>query len=283
MSASEPWRIESMSDDSPKRPVALPPEIDVTIPSVARGYDHALGGKNNFEVDRVAVVHLNEIFPGLVPLATDNRQFLRRGVRYLVEEAGIKQFIDVGSGLPSAGNVHEVAHAIDPMARVVYVDIDPIVLAHGRALLADNATTTVIQADAGDPRSILDDPATRELIDFEKPFAVLLSGILHHLPDDRDPVGVTTVFKDAMPSGSYLLASNFLDDDDPRARDAEYAITTNFGTGRFRTWAEQRPYFDGLEMVEPGLVYANDWRPDGHTAVDSEWHTFYCGGIGRKP
>jgi hypothetical protein len=283
VSSPEPWRIESLSDESQSLPTELPPEIDITIPSVARGYDYALGGKNNFEVDRIAGDALIDVFPGILALARDNRAFLRRGVRYLVAEAGITQFIDVGSGLPSAGNVHEVAHSIDPSVRVVYVDIDPIVLAHGRALLADNDTTTVIQADAGDPRSILDDPATRELIDFDRPFAVLLSGILHHLPDDRDPVGVTTVFKDAMPSGSYLLASNFLDDDDPRARDAEHAITSNFGTGRFRSWSEQRSYFDGLEMVEPGLLYANDWRPDEHTDTDSEWHTFYAAGVGRKP
>ena len=288
MSSPEPWRIEALNDESNddeslNPAVELPPEIDVTVPSVARGYDHALGGKNNFEVDRAAVTAMHSIFPGMIALARDNRAFLRRGVRFLVAEAGIRQFIDVGSGLPSAGNVHEVAHAIDPSVHVVYVDIDPIVLAHGRALLADNDTTTVIQADAGDPRAILDDPATRELIDFDQPVGVLLSGILHHLPDERDPVGVTQVFKDAMASGSYLLASNFLDDDDPRARAAEHGITTNFGTGRFRTWAEQRLYFEGLEMVEPGLVYANDWRPDDNTDTNGEFHTFYAGGIGRKP
>jgi hypothetical protein len=278
MSGPESWRREYVDD-----PVTLPPENDTSVPSVARGYDWVLGGKNNFEVDRIAGEALLGIFPGFPAIAKDNRAFLRRGVRYLVGEVGIRQLIDVGSGLPTVGNVHEVAQAVDPSVRVVYVDIDPIVLAHGRALLTDNATTTVIQADAGDPKSILDDPATRSLIDFDEPYGVLLSGVLHHLPDERDPVGVTQVFKDAMPSGSFLLASNFLDDDDPRARAAEHVITSNFGTGRFRTWAEQRPFFAGLEMVEPGFVYANEWRPDEHTAVDSEWHTFYCGGIGRKP
>jgi hypothetical protein len=200
-----------------------------------------------------------------------------------VGEAGISRIIDVGSGLPTVGNVHEVAHRIDPAVRVVYVDIDPIVLAHARALLASNDTTIVIQADAADPRSILDDPKTREFIDFDKPLAVLMSGILHHLPDDKDPVGVARAFTEAIPSGSYLLASNFLDDDDPRAGEAESSITANFGTGRFRTWEEQRPFFDGLELVEPGLVYANDWRPDQHTETGSPWHTFYCAAVGRKP
>jgi hypothetical protein len=269
--------------DSVREPGELPTEIDTTIPSVARGYDFALGGKNNFEIDRVAVDALTAAFAGALPLARDNRNFLRRGVRYLVEEAGIRQLIDVGSGLPSAGNVHEVAHAIDPDVHVVYVDVDPIVLAHGRALLADNHTTTVIQANAADPEAILDHPETKQFIDFTKPFGVVLSGILHHLKDDQDPVGVAQTFKDRMPSGSYLLASNFLDDDDPRAKEAERGISGNFGTGRFRTWDEQLGYFTGLEMVEPGLVYANDWRPDGQTPKDSPWHTFYTAGVGRKP
>jgi hypothetical protein len=275
---------ERQLQDSVREAPAVPPDIDITRPSVARGYDFALGGKNNFEIDRLAVDALTNAFAGALPLARDNRGFLRRGVRYLVGEAGIRQLIDVGSGLPSAGNVHEVAHELDPAVHVVYVDVDPIVLAHARALLADNNTTTVIQANAADPVSILEAPETQEFIDFDKPFAVLLSGILHHLNDDQDPFGGTRTFRDRMPSGSYLLASNFLDDDDPRAKAAERAfIDGGFGTGRFRTWDEHRRYFDGLELVEPGLTYANDWRPDGHTPADSPWHTFYAGGVGRKP
>lgn len=273
----------SAADDAADDDVVIPPGIDITIPSIARAYDYALGGKNYFEVDRKIVDTLKETFPGVLAIAKINRTFLQRGVAYLTGEAGIRQFIDVGSGLPSAGNVHEVAHKIDPTARVVYVDHDPIVLAHGRALLADNASTTVIQADAADPQSILDDPVTREFIDFDKPFAVLLSGIIHHLSDEQDPVRVAQTFTAAMPSGSYLLSSNFLDDDDPEAKQLEAKILGAFRTGRFRTWEEQRAYFDGLEMVEPGLVYANDWHPDVNTEKSSSWHTFYCGGIGKKP
>jgi hypothetical protein len=219
--------------------------IDTSVPSVARGYDYALGGKNHFEIDRVAAEKLFEAMPGMRSLAQANRAFLRRGVRYLMEAAGIRQIIDVGSGLPTVGNVHEIAHEINPRVRVVYVDHDPIVLAHGRALLADNVNSTVVQADAADPTSILTHPVMREFIAPEYPVAILLSGILHHLTDDQDPVWVTTIFKDAMPSGSYLLVSNFLDDDDPHAREAEAAITAGFGTGRFRTWAAQLPFFDG--------------------------------------
>jgi hypothetical protein len=275
---SETWRRQHASG-----PQALPPEIDTTVPSVARIYDYALGGKNNFQIDRDTITALLAEFPGTVPLAVDNRAFLRRGVRFLVGEAGIRQIIDIGSGLPTAGNVHEIAHEIDPSVRVVYVDRDPIVLAHARALLADNDTTTVIQADAADPASILDAPETRRYIDLDEPYAVLLAGLLHHLPDERDPLGVARHIRDRMPSGSYLLLSNFLDDDDPRAKHMERELTAKVGTGRFRTWSEHREYFEGFDLVEPGLVYANDWRPDGHTAVHSPWHTFLTGGIGRKP
>jgi hypothetical protein len=278
VSDPEIWRREYLHN-----PQKLPPEIDTTVPSVARGYDYGLGGKNNFEVDRQGVDALVKAFPGALELGRANRRFLQRGVRYLVAEAGIKQIIDIGSGLPTVGNVHEIAHAIDPQVRVVYVDHDPIVLAHGRALLADNDTTTVIQADATDPESIFEDPITREFIDFDQPYAVLLSGLLHHLSDEQDPPGITAYIKNRLPSGGYLLVTNFLDDDDPRAKNVQQIINNGFGTGFFRTWEQQREYFEGLEMVEPGLVYANDWRPDGHTSRDSSWHTFNCGGIGRKP
>jgi hypothetical protein len=278
VSDSETWRRESLSEGR-----ELPSEIDTTVPSVARGYDYGLGGKNNFEVDRQGVEALLQVFPGAIELGRANRNFLQRGVRFLVGEAGIRQIIDIGSGLPTVGNVHEVAHEIDPEVRVVYVDHDPIVLAHARALLADNNTTTVIQADATDPGSIFDDPATQEFIDFDQPFAVLLSGLLHHLSDEQDPTGITTYIKNRLTSGSYLLVGNFLDDDDPRAREAQQIINNGFGTGFFRTWEQQRAYFEGLEMVEPGLVYANEWRPDEYTTVNSTWQTFNCGGIGRKP
>jgi SAM-dependent methyltransferase len=276
---SERWLRDAM-------PAAVepPPEIDTTRPSFARAYDFALGGKNNFEVDRRAVGQLAATFPGMSPLAKDSRSFLRRGVRYLVGEARIRQLIDIGSGLPSADNVHEVAHEIDPTVRVVYVDHDPLVLAHGRAFLVDNVTTAAIKADAAEPDCVLDNPETRRFIDLSRPVAILLSGILHHVPDDQDPLKITRVLKDRMPSGSHLLVSNYLDDDEPDAKRAERSFAAaGLGTVRFRTWDEQQRFFDGLEMVEPGLVYANDWRPDARTARDTPWHTFYAAGIGRKP
>lgn len=262
---------------------AAPPGVDLSRPSIARVYDYALGGKEHFEIDRRAADAMYRVVPETSQLAKDNRNHLRRAVRYLVAEAGVRQIIDIGSGLPTSGNVHEIVHEIDPAVRVVYVDNDPIVLAHARALLSEANTTTVITADLRDPGSIFENRVTRELIDFEEPFAVLAASILHHLSDDEDPYAVTAEIKDRLGVGCHLLVSNFLDDDEQRARDLERAfLEGGLGTGRFRTWSEQWRFFEGLEMVEPGLVYANDWRPDEFTPTDSPVHTLYAGGIGRK-
>lgn len=261
----------------------VPGGIDVSVPSVARGYDYLLGGKEHFAADRKSVALLLEAVPDLPQLARDNRAFLRRAVRYLVGEAGIRQIIDIGSGLPTAGNVHEVAQEIAPETRVVYVDNDPIVLAHGQALLADNTTTTIITADVREPDVVFRDPETRRFIDLTKPFAVLLAGILHHLSDEEDPAGVTATIRERIPSGGYLLAANFHDSGDRRAAEVERISHEQGVTGWFRTWAEQQRYFDGMELVEPGLVAANDWRPDAETTTDSPVHGLYLGGVARKP
>ncbi len=263
--------------------VALPPEVDLSKPSIARFYDYVLGGKENFEVDRRAADAIYTAVPETSQLAKDNRNHLRRAVRYLVAEAGIRQIIDIGSGLPTVGNVHEIAHEITPTVRVVYVDNDPVVQAYGRALLSNESTTTMITADVRDPESIFENPETRALIDYREPYAVLAASILHHLDDGEDPYGLTAAIRDRLRAGCYLLVSNFLDDDEPRAKELQRAfLKGGLGTGRFRTWSEQRRFFEGLEMVEPGLVYANDWRPDDLTPTESPVHTLYAGGIGRK-
>lgn len=273
------WMRQALHEE----PIERTP-IDTSKPSIARVYDYVLGGKDNYAVDRDAAASMLDVVPDTPLMARDNRAFLRRAVRYLVAEAGITQIIDIGSGLPTAGNVHEIAHEIDPNVAVVYVDNDPIVLAHGRALLADNETTTVITAELRDPRSIFDHPDTRKHIDMARPFAVLTASILQHLSDAEDPEGIATNIRGRLPSGSYLLSANFHDSDGPRVRELERAfLEGGLGTGRFRTWEEQRRYFDGLEMVEPGLVAANEWRPDADTPTDSSVHDLYIGGIGRKP
>lgn len=262
----------------------VPPEVDLSKPSIARVYDYVLGGRDNFEIDRKAAEGFVSKLPEAPLIARDNRNFIRRGVRYLVAEAGITHIIDIGSGLPTAGNVHEIAHEVDPAVRVVYVDNDPVVLAHGRALLADNDTTTVITADLRDPDSIFGDPTVAEFVDLPQPFAVLTAGILHHLSDEEDPAGIVEAIKQRLTPGSYLLITNFVDSGEPRAKQLEEGfLRGGLGTGRFRTMAEMTPYFDGLELVEPGFVMANDWRPDLHTPVGSPVHDLYAGGIGRKP
>lgn len=262
---------------------SAPPEVDLSVPSIARVYDYVLGGKEHFEIDRQVSAALFAAVPETSQLARDNRHHLRRAVRYLVGEAGITQILDLGSGLPTEGNVHEIAHGVDPAVHVVYVDIDPLVLAHGRALLANESTTTVITADVRDPDAIFDSEAVRKLIDTSRPFAVIAASIFHHLADDEDPYGLADAIKARLSPGSYFLISNFLDDDEPRAKELQTAfLEGGLGTGRFRTWGEQQRLFEGLEMVEPGLVYANDWRPDAQTPTDSPTHTLYAAGIGRK-
>ncbi|MHA6626841.1 SAM-dependent methyltransferase [Pseudonocardia sichuanensis] len=262
---------------------APPPDVDLGTPSIARLYDYVLGGKEHFEVDRRAADALYEAVPETSQLAKDNRNHLRRAVQWLVREAGIRQIVDLGSGLPTVGNVHELAQAVDPGVHVVYVDNDPLVLAHGRALLSDETTTTVITADVREPETIFADPRTAELIDLQQPYAVIAASILHHLDDDV-AYDVAARIRTQLHSGCYVLISNFLDDDEPRAKELERAfLEGGLGTGRFRTWAEQRRFYEGLEMVEPGLVYANDWKPDHLTPTESRVHTLYAAGVARKP
>jgi hypothetical protein len=261
----------------------MPTDVDLSRASIARVYDYLLGGKEHLDVDRRAADALLNVVPEAAEIAKDNRSFLRRGVEYLVGEAGIRQIVDVGSGLPSAGNVHEVAHAVDPAVRIAYVDNDPVVLAHARALLATDERTTVVTADLRTPDSIFDQLGTHDLLDLDEPVAVLLSGVLHHLSDDDDPSTVVATVRDRLPPGSYLLISHFLFDDESRAFALERAfLHGGLGSGRFRSWDQLRSYFVGLQLVEPGLVYANDWRPDEHTPVNGPVHTLHAAGIGRK-
>jgi S-adenosyl methyltransferase len=262
--------------------VALPPEVDLSKPSIARVYDFILGGKEHFEIDRRATDAIFAAVPQVGSLARDNRNLLRRATRYLVRDAGIRQIIDLGSGLPTLGNVHEIAHDVDPDVRVVYVDNDPVVLAHGRALLSQENTTTMIMADIREPDSVFDNPAVKEFIDFDEPFAVIAASILHHLTD-AEVLPTAAAVRDRLTVGSYLVTTNFLDDDEDRAKDLEKAfLDGGLGTGRFRTWEELRRLFDGLEMLEPGLVYGNDWHPDGLTPTDSPVHTLFSAGMARK-
>ena len=259
-----------------------PPGVDPTKPSIARAYNVVLGGKDNFAVDRQVVGEMLKIVPELPQVATYNRQILIRGVRYLAAEAGIRQFLDLGSGLPTAENTHQAAQQVVPDAHVVYVDNDPLVLAHGRAMLAENDKTAVVTADLRDPAAILTHPEVNRLIDFSQPVGVMLVGILHHLHDDEDPQGIARAYMDAVPSGSYLFMTAFCRSF-PEAAELEQTYLSVLGTGRFRTKEQLQSFFGDLEMVEPGLVYLPEWRPqepvpDEMTVAEK----LMAGGIGRK-
>ncbi|MGP3957842.1 SAM-dependent methyltransferase [Nonomuraea sp. 3N208] len=267
-----------------------PPGIDTTKPSVSRVYDYMLGGKDNYAIDRRVAEMALKIAPDAPEAAKANREFLRRTVRHLAGEAGIQQFLDIGSGLPTQGNVHEIAQSVAPGTRVVYVDHDPIVLVHGQALLAADATTTVIEADAREPEKILGDPQARALIDFSRPVGLLLFALLHHLSDDEDPGGILRRLMAPLAPGSHLVISHFHNPGEAhpevskQAYAAEKVFNENLGTGRWRTRDELLAYFDGLELVDPGLVPLPEWRPDdGDTATPGiTYHTF-VGAVARKP
>lgn len=264
----------------------VPPGIDPTVPSIARAYNAFLGGKDNFAVDRELVRGTVEVLPDGPAGARANRAFLRRVVRYLVQEVGLRQFIDFGSGLPSQGNVHEVAREIDPGVRVVYVDIDPMVLAHARALLA-GGNTTVITADIRQPDAILEHPDLRELIDFDQPIGLLMFAILHHINDQEDPGGIAAKLRDRLCPGSHLAVSHFYNpleypEESERVLATERLFNEQLGTGRWRTREEILGYFGDLELIDPGLVPMQDWRPDPGGPDEEFPYHWFVGGVARK-
>jgi S-adenosyl methyltransferase len=264
------------------------PEIDTRTARIARAYDYMLGGTDNYEVDRRAADALEDMMPGNYVLARNNRRYLERVVHYLAAECGIRQFIDNGSGLPTQNNVHQVAQKAAPGSRVVYVDIDPVVLAHGRvkALLAENNSTAFIEADASDTDRILGHPDTQRLIDFGEPAAALYISLLHCIPDARDPRGMIRQMVDQLAPGSYVAISH-LTSDDPEVRERVTRLgleTTGGHWGRVRSREEVASFFDGLEIVPPGLAKVTEWHPDGseeEEGASSEW--FEYGGVARKP
>jgi S-adenosyl methyltransferase len=269
-----------------RRPVT---EFDVSKPNVARVYDAFLGGKDNFAADREFVDAAMRLAPKAPLAAKANRAFLRRVVRHLVADAGLTQLLDIGSGLPTQGNVSEVAHEIDPAVHVVHVDIDPVVYTHSKALLANSSTTDIIIGDIRRPAEILADHAVRALIDLERPVGLLLIAILHHIEDHEDPAQITAQLRDAMPPGSYLAISSFRmpGPELPELRAAtiegEKLLTGTLGTGRWREDKEILTWFGDWELVEPGLVPLAEWRPavTGRIKQDEVYHSFF-GGVARR-
>ncbi|ADB34725.1 protein of unknown function DUF574 [Kribbella flavida DSM 17836] len=268
---------------------AVPADSEIVLnhgmPTAARVYDVMLDGKDNFEIDRQVAEASLHVMPELKEIAQHNRAILHRAVRLLAAERGITQFLDLGSGLPTARNTHEVAQEVNPDAKVIYVDIDPIVLAHGRALLEDNENTRVVTADLRKPVEVLQHPDVLALIDFDKPVCVMLCGILHHLADDEDPKGIVETLRDAVAPGSYFFITNFTRLSDSRESEKlEQVLLSQLGTGRVRTPAELAAYFDGLEILPPGIVPLPLWRADQViTDATTIGVRFMTGGVGRKP
>ena len=263
-----------------------PSEIDISKPHPARMYDYFLGGKDNFTADRATAAKVLESWGAARTAARENRAFLGRAVRYLTAEAGIAQFLDIGTGLPSANNVHEVAQAINPAARVVYADNDPIVLAHARALLASgpHGVTAYLDGDIRDPEKILSDPVTRGTLDFTKPIALMLVAVLHFIPDEDEPQWIVRTLVDALPSGSYVVASHATAEHNPEGLAGTGRAYREGGVrGALRTSAEfDELVFTGLELVEPGVVLVSEWRPEGRLRpLPSEVNIY--GAVARKP
>jgi S-adenosyl methyltransferase len=257
--------------------------FDTSVAHIARVYDYWLGGKDNFAADRVAGDEALQAYPDLVSSVRANRAFLARGVRYLAAEAGIRQFLDIGTGIPTANNTHEVAQAVAADSRVVYVDNDPIVLAHARALLVSgpSGATDYLDADLRDTDRILD--YARERLDFTRPVGVMLVAVLHLVGPEDDPYGIVRQLIDAVPPGSYLLLSHVASDIEPEKM-AEMGKRLNrllAQKGTYRSQPEVAAFFDGLDIVEPGVVPVQHWRPDSE--VEAARRAAMWGGIGRKP
>jgi len=237
--------------------------IDTTVPHSARIWNYWLGGKDNYEVDRVAGDEFVKAFPGIVDIARAGRAFLARAVRYLALEAGIRQFLDVGTGLPTVDNTHEVAQRAVPESRIVYVDNDPLVLAHARALLTSTpvGSTDYVDADMRDPDAILERAAAS--LDFDQPVALMLIGVLGHIADDDEARSIVQRLVAGLPSGSYLTLFDGLDDITKEMSEAQQGYDdTGAVPYKLRSREQVTPFFDGLEFVEPGLVRCAQWRPD---------------------
>ncbi|WP_326554832.1 SAM-dependent methyltransferase [Micromonospora sp. NBC_01813] len=262
---------------------APPAGVDLGRPSAARVYDFFLGGAHNFEVDRQLAAQIAAMTPHLAETMRAGRAFLRRAVRTLLAE-GIDQFLDIGSGIPTVGNVHEVAHAVAPAATVLYVDIDPVAVAHSRSILADVPQAAVIQADLRDPDAICEQAAASGLIDFTRPVAILLAGVTHFIPDADDPQNILRRLRSRAVPGSHLVISHATFEDQPPEVLAAQRLSARTDTEiTLRSKAEITAMFGDFTILEPGIVHLPLWRPDAPADVDERPERFGAfGGVARR-
>ncbi|WP_236790483.1 SAM-dependent methyltransferase [Amycolatopsis sp. GM8] len=277
-----------MTDTARTYPTAVPVGVDPNRASIARVYDAFLNGKDNYEIDREVLRGVQKAAPEAQELATENRGFLIRACRFLSLQTDITQYLDLGSGLPTAENTHQVVQRLKPEAKVVYVDNDPVVLAHGRALLEENENTHFVAEDIFQPDEVLGNQLVRETLDFSKPIVLLQAGTLHHYEGEPDaPKQIMEQYIEALAPGSYVVVSHFLDPENEHsvvARKMEEAFRHSMmGSGTFRTLPEIQALFGDLEMVPPGVSKCVDWWPDGPQIkpLNQVQHCI-AGGIGRK-
>ncbi len=252
------------------RPSWAPPGLDLTRPSPARVYDFYLGGFHNFAVDREMGLKALQMWPELPQIMRANRAFLRRAVTYLAGQ-GVRQFLDIGSGIPTVDNVHTVAQEVAPDARVVYVDIDPVAVAHSQAILEGDPRTAVVLGDLRRPEEVLQAPALTGLLDLDQPVALLMVALLHFIPDEDDPRAVIARYREALAPGSYLVVSHASHDGQPERTQSHQGLYQRAGTPMtMRSRARIAEFFDGFELVDPGLVYLLEWHPDLDSRPDAE-------------
>jgi SAM-dependent methyltransferase len=275
-SRSAPGTISVMT-----RPDWAPDDIDISVPSAARMYDYYLGGAHNFAADRELAEKALQAMPDGRDLARANRAFLQRAVRSLAR-AGVRQFLDIGSGIPTSGNVHEVAQEVDPAARTVYVDLDPVAVSHARTLLARNLNATAIHGDLRQPEQVLADPGLRAVLDLTEPVAVLLLAVLHFVPDADRPDAIIGELHAAMAPGSYLVISHGTDEG-RSTEELEHVYRRTVTPLAMRDRGQVRELFTGFELLDPGVVWAPQWRPDrpGDVGGHPERSGSYVG-VGRR-
>jgi hypothetical protein len=262
-------------------PDHVPPEIDTTRPSVARVYDAILGGKDNFAVDRAVAAEAVKTMDDDGNGARLNRAALGRAVRYMVAN-GVTQFLDLGSGLPTVQNTHQIAQVANPAARVVYVDNDPSVYLHGQALLADDASTTVVLGDIRTPEKLLGMAEVTDFLDFEEPVGLILNAVIHHVLDSEDPHRIVDDYKQALAPGSFMQLTHF-SDESPEVRANAAVLKRSLGRGEVRSREEITRFFDGWDLVRPGIVFLPRWQPDRVPDESAPGSSLMLCGVARKP
>ncbi|MGH3887180.1 MAG: SAM-dependent methyltransferase [Pseudonocardiaceae bacterium] len=268
-----------------ENPDWVPYDVDTIVPNAARVYDYWLDGSHNFAADRLLADQVQQVMPGIRDVVRIQRSFLRRAVLFMVD-SGIRPFLDIGSGIPTVGNVHEIAQKADPECRIVYVDRESVAVAHSELLLKGNDRAAAIQANLLDVEDVLGHPQTKRLLNLDQPIGLLMLMLLHFVPDARDPVGILARYRDRLTTGSHLALSHGTVDSNPVAGTATVQLYQNTPEPLYpRSYEEVLRLFTGFELLEPGLVGSALWRPSGpgDTSDSAEANLAVYGGVGRKP